>query len=167
VSYSKIHLRDFSSLAMSNIWIMPPYLFEIQWKTALLVLQHFSHSETVFHIMLCYTVYFVCTLYKYTFIHICTELLGFWTFSIVRYSKDQETRRFGNRICFRLQVKGEDTQLGPLERANLDHWRWSLSKGSNWVGVFPRHLRTETDPVSETSPFLVSRIPDDGKSPKT
>jgi hypothetical protein len=29
--------------------------------------------------------------------------------------------RFGNGICFRLQVKGEKTptQLGPLERANL------------------------------------------------
>jgi hypothetical protein len=29
------------------------------------------------------------------------------------------------------------------------------------------HLRTETDPVSETFCFLVSRIPDDGQSPKT
>jgi hypothetical protein len=26
---------------------------------------------------------------------------------------------------------------------------------------------SETDPVSETSCFLVSRIPDDGKSPRT
>jgi hypothetical protein len=30
-----------------------------------------------------------------------------------------------------------------------------------WGG---RHLRTETDPVSETSCFLVPRIPDDVKS---
>jgi hypothetical protein len=47
-------------------------------------------------------------------------------------------------------VKGGEktpTQLGPLERANLNHW-------------------TETDPVSETSCFLVSRIPDDGKVQK-
>jgi hypothetical protein len=29
----------------------------------------------------------------------------------------------------------------------------------------PPYLRTETDPVSETSCFLVPRIPDDGKSP--
>jgi hypothetical protein len=37
----------------------------------------------------------------------------------------------------------------------------------DWVGVFsPFHLRTETDPVSETTCFLVSRIPDDGKVPK-
>jgi hypothetical protein len=43
--------------------------------------------------------------------------------------------------------------LGPLERANLNHW------------ILP-HLKTETDPVSETLCFLVSRIPDDGQSPK-
>jgi hypothetical protein len=29
------------------------------------------------------------------------------------------------------------------------------------------HLRRETDPVPETSYFLVSGIPDDGRSPKT
>jgi hypothetical protein len=45
--------------------------------------------------------------------------------------------------------------------------RLALSKGSNWVGVFsPLHLRTETDPVSETSCFLFSTIPDDERSPK-
>jgi hypothetical protein len=31
----------------------------------------------------------------------------------------------------------------------------------------PVHLRTERDPVSETSFFLLSGILDDGKSPKT
>jgi hypothetical protein len=35
--------------------------------------------------------------------------------------------------------------LGPLERANLNH------------------LKAETDPISETSLFLFSRIPDDRK----
>jgi hypothetical protein len=58
-----------------------------------------------------------------------------------------------------------------LQHRVLKHPHWSrlaLSKGPNWVGVFPPpHLRTETDPVSETSYFLVSRIPDDGKGPKT
>jgi hypothetical protein len=37
----------------------------------------------------------------------------------------QKTRRFVNWICVRPQVKvGEKTptQLGPLERANLNHW---------------------------------------------
>jgi hypothetical protein len=39
--------------------------------------------------------------------------------------------------------------------------------GPNWVGVFSSlHLRTETDPVSETSCFLGSRISDDGKNLK-
>jgi hypothetical protein len=40
----------------------------------------------------------------------------------------KKTRRFGNWICFRPQVKlGEKTptQLGPLERANLNHWKKS------------------------------------------
>jgi hypothetical protein len=36
-----------------------------------------------------------------------TDLLGFWTFSIVRYSREYKTRRFGNRICYRPQVKEE------------------------------------------------------------
>jgi hypothetical protein len=47
------------------------------------------------------------------------------------------------------------TQLGPLERANLDH------RSSP-----PLHLRTETDPIYERSCFQFYRISDDGKSPK-
>jgi hypothetical protein len=43
---------------------------------------------------------------------------------------------------------GEDTQLGPLERANINHW----------TSLLPHlHLRTETDPVSEMSCFLEYR----------
>jgi hypothetical protein len=117
------------------------------------------------------------------------RIAAFWTFSIVRYSRKQETRRFGNSICFRPQVRGKTpTKLGPLERANHNYWktpvRWlnscvnltgivqwlrlALSEGPNWVGVFPpSHMRTKTDPVSETSCFLFSRIPNDGESPKT
>jgi hypothetical protein len=45
-------------------------------------------------------------------------------------------------------------------------FRLALSKGPNRVGVSP-HLRTETDPVSETPYFLFFRIQDDGRSPKT
>jgi hypothetical protein len=44
------------------------------------------------------------------------------------------------------------TQLGPSDRANLNHWT--------------PHLKTETDPASETSCFLVPRISDDGKKSK-
>jgi hypothetical protein len=57
------------------------------------------------------------------------------------------------------------TLLGPLERANLNHWTKldiALSKGPNTVSVSLRHLRTEKDPVSESLCLLVFRIPDDG-----
>jgi hypothetical protein len=46
-----------------------------------------------------------------------TELLGFGLFSS---SGILGIRRFGNWICFRLQVRKKDTQLGPLKRANLN-----------------------------------------------
>jgi hypothetical protein len=53
------------------------------------------------------------------------RITGFFgLFTIVRYSRDKKTRRFGNWICFRPQVKGGEktpTQLGLLERANLTH----------------------------------------------
>jgi hypothetical protein len=58
----------------------------------------------------------------------------------------QKTRRFGNWFCFRPQVKvGEKTptQLGPLERVNLNHWKQNH---------FPK------------SRFFL--IQDDGKSPE-
>jgi hypothetical protein len=42
----------------------------------------------------------------------------------------------------------------------------TLSKGPNKVAVSP-HLRTETDPVSETLCFPVFRIPGNGQSLKT
>jgi hypothetical protein len=47
------------------------------------------------------------------------ESLGFWTFSIVLYSREQKTRRFGNWICFRPQVKGGEYIYsgGPLRKS--------------------------------------------------
>jgi hypothetical protein len=57
---------------------------------------------------------------------------------------------------------------GVLETRKHSQWlRLTLSTGSNWVRIFPPHLRNETDPISEALCFLVSRIPDDGQSPKT
>jgi hypothetical protein len=51
-----------------------------------------------------------------------SELLSFWTLSIVRYSKNQRMQRFENWICFRPQMRGETpTLFGPLERVNLNH----------------------------------------------
>jgi hypothetical protein len=49
------------------------------------------------------------------------RITGFWTFSIFRYSREQKTRRLGNCVCFRPEVKAEEipTQLGPLERAKV------------------------------------------------
>jgi hypothetical protein len=45
--------------------------------------------------------------------------------------------------------------------------RLVLFKEPNWVCVFLPHLRNETDPVSETLCFLVSRIQNDGKNKRT
>jgi hypothetical protein len=51
------------------------------------------------------------------------EILGYWTLTIVRNSKYKEAQRFRNWIYFRPQVRGETpTLLGPLEKANLNHW---------------------------------------------
>jgi hypothetical protein len=55
-----------------------------------------------------------------------SELMGFWTLSIVQYSKILKTREHNvsETGCFRPQVRGEGlvpSQLGPLERANLNH----------------------------------------------
>jgi hypothetical protein len=55
----------------------------------------------------------------------CTahRITGVWDIFHRPVFLDVETRRFGNWICFRLQVKEEKTptQLGPLGRANLNH----------------------------------------------
>jgi hypothetical protein len=92
-----------------------------------------------------------------------TELLGFWTFSIVWYSREHDVSETGSVSVLRWRWGGKTrTQLSPLERANLNHWntrrwknsknRWlkscvnltevvqwlrlALPKGPNWVGVF-------------------------------
>jgi hypothetical protein len=54
------------------------------------------------------------------------------------------------------------TLWGPLQRANLKHWTF-LKDPSELVSPTP-HLRTETDPVSETLCSLKYRMPD--KVPK-
>jgi hypothetical protein len=47
-----------------------------------------------------------------------SELLGFWSLTVFRYTKSYRTQRFGNRICFRPQVsRGTPTLLGSLEVA--------------------------------------------------
>jgi hypothetical protein len=59
---------------------------------------------------------------------------------------EEKTRRFGNWMCFRPQVRGDTYSVG-------SQWlRLALFKGPKRVGVSP-HLRTETDPVSDMSCF--------------
>jgi hypothetical protein len=66
-----------------------------------------------------------------------TQNYWVFTFSIGRYPRKQKTWCFRNWICFCPQVLGKTpTQLGPLERANVNQVQWLrlvLSKGSKWV----------------------------------
>jgi hypothetical protein len=49
--------------------------------------------------------------------------LGFWTVSFDRNSKYRRKQRFGNWLFpFSGEVGKTPTLLGPLERANLNHW---------------------------------------------
>jgi hypothetical protein len=81
--------------------------------------------------------------YHTTFLYNCCQLhtidsKGFWRWCIAHriigfldlfhrpVFYGMETRRFGNWICFRPQLRGEDTQLGPLERAILNHCFYSV-----------------------------------------
>jgi hypothetical protein len=52
-----------------------------------------------------------------------SELVGFWTFPIVWYSREHDVSETGSVSVLRFRW-GEKTptQLGPLKRANLNHW---------------------------------------------
>jgi hypothetical protein len=69
-----------------------------------------------------------------------------------------------------LETSGHDvSETGSVSvfTASLQWLMLAVSKLPNRGGVSPSHLRMETDPVSETSCSLVSRIPDEGQSPQT
>jgi hypothetical protein len=53
-----------------------------------------------------------------------SELLSFWTLSIVQYSKKLENTTFQKLDLFPSsgRVGRTPSQLGTLERANLNHW---------------------------------------------
>jgi hypothetical protein len=72
-----------------------------------------------------------------------TELLGFWTFSIVWYSREHDVSDLP-------QVKvGEKT---PTQLGTFQWLRLALSMGHNWVGVFsPTFTWGRKQIVSETS----------------
>jgi hypothetical protein len=58
--------------------------------------------------------------------HYSTELLGlFWTLSIVLYVEDikyHNVSETGSVSVLRWMGQDKPTQLGPLERASLNHW---------------------------------------------
>jgi hypothetical protein len=77
---------------------------------------------------------------------------SYWVFGLCPSSNILNTRKYEVSETVSVLVlrrRGQTPTLpGPLER-------------------LPLHLRTQTDPVSETSCFLDFRIPDDGESPQT
>jgi hypothetical protein len=58
-----------------------------------------------------------------------SELLEFWTLSGVLETRKHNVSETGSVSILRWEEK-TPTQLGPLERPNLNHW-------TQWVGVFP------------------------------
>jgi hypothetical protein len=65
------------------------------------------------------------------------DIQDYWVFELCSSSgilKNRRTQRFGNWICFRPQVRGQETptQLGPLEKlasvTGLSIGRWTKSK---------------------------------------
>jgi hypothetical protein len=69
----------------------------------------------------------------------CSELLGFWTYSIVRYSRNYKIRRFGNWICFRPQVWGR----------GRDPTEWVSSRSCFLVPRIPDDRKIENPSNSE------------------
>jgi hypothetical protein len=72
-------------------------------------------SETSIYIFLhnaqCHISEYMDTTILITINPFCLESLGFWTLSIVRYSRIKKTQRFGNSHCFRPQVRGGGRHL--------------------------------------------------------
>jgi hypothetical protein len=73
-----------------------------------------------------------------------TQLLGFWTFSIVWYSRNIKDTTFPKLDLFPSSGGGgggeTPTPLGPLKRANLNHWttpvRFTQLYYHLWTGKF-------------------------------
>jgi hypothetical protein len=82
-----------------------------------------------------------------------TESVDFWTFPSPDILNNYKTQRFGNWICFHPQVGGSPTCLKrqPQSSSVIED---SSFKGPNKVSVFPSHLTTKTNPVSETLRFI-------------
>jgi hypothetical protein len=72
-----------------------------------------------------------CKFVKMSLLTLENELsTGLRPSSWIKYIKNIKSRRFGSWFFFRLQVMGGETptQMGPLDRAYLNHWTTSASK---------------------------------------
>jgi hypothetical protein len=79
-----------------------------------------------------------------------SELLGFWTLSIVRYSRSYEMQDFGNWITFRPWGGETPTLLGSLERPNLKHCTTLVRVGvrvTSRLAVYRRSLCLGAKPL--------------------
>jgi hypothetical protein len=94
---------------------------------------------------------------------------GFCPSSDILKTREHEFPEAGR---FRPQVRGETpTVLGPLERANLNHWtatQISFSKGPKKAGISPPSTEDENRFSFRNVVFFgFFRIPDQGQRPKT
>jgi hypothetical protein len=65
------------------------------------------------------------------------EFLGFWTLSIVRCLKEHDVSEIGSVSVLRYKGgKRTPTQLGPLERANLNSTQTSIQRTSTETGRY-------------------------------
>jgi hypothetical protein len=107
----------------------------------------------------------VCSRLKNGLFKIDPQTQNYWVLGLCPSSGILETRKHNFSEIGSASV----LRWGGWETPTMIQWlRLALSKGPNRVGVFQHpHLRTVTNPVSETLCFLVSRTPDDGHNPKT
>jgi hypothetical protein len=86
-----------------------------------------------------------------------SELLGFWTLSIIRYSKNTGGHNVSEAGSVSILRWGGEisTVLGPLERSNLSHWTRPLSPEDGNRSSFRNFVF-----------YSVFRTPDEEQSPK-
>jgi hypothetical protein len=144
------------------------------WLTAKRISQfHILQMDYNIKKICCIKRMYLCNLYLFTahkLLKISTQ--NYWVFGLCPLSSILETRNCnvsetGSVSGLRWREK-TPTQLGPLERANLNHPQVN-GKTPTELGPLERanlNHWVETDPVSETLCFLVSRIPNNGQSPR-
>jgi hypothetical protein len=85
-----------------------------------------------------------------------SELLDFWTSSIIRCSKKLEFTTFQKLDLFPSSDEGGDTySLDPLERANVSHWISSIGKKQFTFIIF-HCLTINRTSASDCKKFIVS-----------